>query len=120
MTDDSALEKLRCHLAGGAKTIQHTPMTWCTCLQSFEIQQCLFKINKRPVSLIAPPSGHKQITKGKISQSSSLFELCSNHSSSLEEVISGHYLPPIRLKSLPKSKLGQVGSRFKHCSESLV
>ena len=29
-----------------SKTIQHTPMTWCTYLQSFEkkIQQCVFEL----------------------------------------------------------------------------
>ena len=34
--------------------------------------------------------------------------IAQNHSSSSQEVISGHYLPPIHMKSWPKVKLGQV------------
>ena len=48
---------------------------------------------------------------GKVKLGSNIAQ---NHSSILQEVISGHYLPPIHMKGWSKVKLGQleVGSNI--------
>ena len=50
----------------------------------------------------------KSWPKVKLGQVQVGSNIAQNHSSSKQEVISGHYLFPIHMKSWPKVKLGQV------------
>ena len=50
----------------------------------------------------------KSSPKAKSGQGGIGSNIAQNHSSSLQKVISGHYLTPIRMKSWPKVKSGKI------------
>ena len=65
-------------------------------------------------------SRFKHWPKSKLGKVGDGSNIAQNHSSSLQEVLSRHYLPQFTYKKLTKIKIRSSWSRFKYCSKSLV